>query len=81
MKKFDLKPLLIEKGERVGLYAATGLSFLLVVMGLLKVLSSGSASANAQQLEKQIADIKSKQATEHSQKKEFDDFLANFSSE
>ena len=33
------------------------------------------------QIEKYQADIKSKQATEHSQKKEFDDFLASFSSE
>ncbi len=33
------------------------------------------------QIEKYQQDIKTLQATEHSQKKEFDDFLANFSAE
>ncbi len=61
VKKFDLKPLLIEKGERVGLYIAAGLSFLLVVMGLLKVLGSGSASANAEKLSAKIGELEEKQ--------------------
>jgi hypothetical protein len=61
MKKIDLKPFLIEKGERVGLYAAAGLSFLLVVMGLLKVLGAGSASANADKLNDQIKKIEDAQ--------------------
>lgn len=61
MKKFDFKPLLMEKGERIGLYVAGGLSFLLVVMGLLKILGSGSASANAQKLTDKITTIKNNQ--------------------
>lgn len=49
MKDFDFKQFMIEKGERVALGAAAALMLFLVVMGLIvNGLGSGSASANAE---------------------------------
>src|SRR6266511_5098093 len=54
MKKIDLKPFLMEKGERVGLYVAGGLALLLVGIGVVKGFSSGSASGNAGKLNERL---------------------------
>src|SRR5262249_3933831 len=61
MKKINLKPLLMEKGERIGLFVAAGLSFLLVVIGVLKGFSAGSATANAKKLTDQLTTLENKQ--------------------
>src|SRR5438552_1169711 len=34
LKEFDFKQFLLEKGERVGLYAAGGIAFLIIVLSL-----------------------------------------------
>src|SRR5207253_4873745 len=60
-KSFNLKPFLLEKGERVGLFVAGGLALLLVLLGLFKGLSSGSASAHAQKLDEQVTKLQQAQ--------------------
>src|SRR4051812_41011174 len=61
MKKLDLKPLLIEKGERIGICAAAALSVLLVVMGVLKGFSAGSSTGNAKKLNDQLSSLENRQ--------------------
>src|SRR5258708_6315468 len=63
MKKEDIKQLLLEKGERIGLCVAGGLAFLLLVLALFlpgKGLFSGSASGHIEELTKQTAEVKDK---------------------
>src|SRR5690349_15750886 len=62
-KKLDLKPLLIEKGERIGICAAAALSLLLVAMGVLKGFSAGSSTANAKKLNDQLTTLENLQRT------------------
>jgi hypothetical protein len=61
LKKFDIKPFLMEKGERVGMYVASALAGLLVVLGVLKALGAGSAASNAEKLNKRLTDLEDAQ--------------------
>lgn len=60
MKMKDLKPLLLEKGERIGLYVAAGLAVLLVGMGVLNGMKAGSPTENAKKLTDQATALQSK---------------------
>jgi hypothetical protein len=52
-KNFDFKQFMLQRGERVGLWTAVGIMGVLIVFGLaLKGLRSGSASGNANEIDK-----------------------------
>jgi hypothetical protein len=61
MKEFDLKKFLLQKGERVGLWVAVGITGAILAFWLFwpgKGLFSGSAAANAEALKKKSNDLR-----------------------
>jgi hypothetical protein len=61
LKEFDMKQFLLQKGERVGLWVAVGITGLILLFWLFwpgRGLFSGSASANADALKKKANDLR-----------------------
>src|SRR5262249_37580096 len=68
MKDFDFKQFLIQKGERVAMWAAVGFMALLVVLAALSAILSASPSAKAGDLDKATKAAKSHMATKPGEK-------------
>jgi hypothetical protein len=70
LKNFDAKQFLLEKGERVGLYAAAGVMALFLVLGLKNVFTS-SAGKNERDLKELISQTKNKISSSQPTPEEF----------